>query len=88
VPDATPIFAHLSDDELMDRYRRSKGPNLLTTEGETGLGAELRRRGLMPDGEDTIPGASQPALPEDSGPGATIEPGPGSAAADDRPQSN
>ncbi|HLV90900.1 MAG: hypothetical protein J5I28_05815 [Acidimicrobiales bacterium] len=71
-----PTFAHLDDDELMDRYRKSKGPNRLMRDEDTALEAEMRRRGLMPDREDTIPEEPPQELPGATGPIETIEPGP------------
>ncbi|HEX6946913.1 MAG TPA: hypothetical protein VF246_06150 [Acidimicrobiia bacterium] len=80
-----PTFAHLEDDELVERYRKAKGPNRLTKDEDTALEAELRRRGLMPDREDTIPAEPPQEMPGATGPTEDIEPGPVSDADDDRP---
>ena len=74
--DVIPTFGDLDDDELMERYRRAKGPNRLQRDEDTALEAEVRRRGLMPDREDTIPEEPPGDLPGSTGPVEAIEPGP------------
>ena len=69
--DVIPTFGELSDDELIERYRKAKGPNRLQEDE-----AEMRRRGLMPDREDTIPEEPPGDIPAAAGPVEAIEPGP------------
>lgn len=75
-----PSAADLSDEQLIDRYRRSKGPNGGAEDAGAALEAELRRRRLLPDREDTIPEDPPGEVPGASGPIGTIEPGPVSDA--------
>ena len=84
--DVIPTFGELSDDELIERYRRSKGPNRLQEDEDTAIEAEMRRRGLMPDREDTIPEKPPSDMPGAAGPVDNIEPGPVSETDDGRPR--
>lgn len=80
--ESTSLFGDLSDEELVERYRRSKGPNRLTKDEDTALEAEMRRRGIMPDREDTIPEEPPADIGGPTGPLEAIPPGPSSDADD------
>lgn len=76
---AGPQIADLSDEELVDRFRRSKAVDKPKPH-DAALEAELRRRGLAPDRENTIPDEPPGELGAPNGPVDVIRPGPGSAA--------
>jgi hypothetical protein len=70
------LFQDLSDEELVERYRRAGPPGEGVTRPEdTALEAEMRRRGLMPDREDTIPEDPATDLDDTEGPVDQIAPG-------------
>ena len=70
------LFADLSDEELIERYRRGAPPGEGVTKPEdTALEAEMRRRGLMPDREETIPEEPPTDLEGTEGPVDQVAPG-------------
>ncbi len=77
---AGPEIADLSDEELVDRFRRSKAVEKSPQPHDAALEAELRRRGLAPDRENTIPDEPPGEMGGPNGPVDVIRPGPGSAA--------
>lgn len=69
------LFEDLSDEELVDRYRSAGPPGEGVTRPEdTALEAEMRRRGLMPDREDTIPEDPPTDLDDTEGPVDQVAP--------------
>lgn len=71
--------ADLTDEELVDRFRRSKAVDGVTQPHDAALEAEIRRRGLAPDRENTIPDEPPGEMGGPNGPVDVIRPGPGSA---------
>ena len=72
----------LSDEELVDRFRRSKAVDGVPQPHDAALEAELRRRGLVPDRENTIPDEPPGDFGGPNGPVDVLRPGPGSAEAE------
>jgi hypothetical protein len=70
------LFKGLSDEELVERYRNGSPPGEGVTKPEdTALGAEMRRRGLMPDREEMIPEEPPTNLDGTEGPVGQVAPG-------------